>query len=49
MLSQEARASRLSFTDVIKRLAEQEPTEATFVSKRVGLCVLCGVGGDVGR
>lgn len=34
MLSQESRASKLSFADVVKRLSKDEPTAPTFVSKR---------------
>ncbi len=36
MLSAEARASRLSFNDVIKRLGEQDDSQPTFISKKVG-------------
>ena len=34
-LTEEARASRLSFADMVKRLAAQADTEPTFVSKKV--------------
>lgn len=36
MLSEEARASRLSFNDIAKRLSEQADKTATYISKRVG-------------
>ena len=36
LLTAEARASRLSFNDVIKRLAEAPEGSPTFVSKKVG-------------
>jgi hypothetical protein len=49
MLQQESRASRLSFADIAKRLAEVPPGSHTFISKRVSrgclslFCqVLCG-------
>jgi hypothetical protein len=35
MLQQESRASRLSFADMVKRLAEVPPGSHTFISKRV--------------
>lgn len=35
MLSQESRASKLSFNDIVKRLAAQPETDPTFVNKRV--------------
>lgn len=41
MLSEEARASRLSFNDVIKKLSEQPSSSSTFISKKVrchGMC-----------
>lgn len=44
LLKLEARASKLSFNDVIKRLAAQEPTELTFISKKVRCCCAAGVG-----
>ena len=34
MLSQETRASKISFTDVVKRFAKDEETSPTFVAKR---------------
>jgi DNA (cytosine-5)-methyltransferase 1 len=34
-LTQQARASRLSFTDVVKMLAATAPGSASFISKRV--------------
>eukprot|EP00884_Botryococcus_braunii_P022842 jgi/Botrbrau1/9241/Bobra.180_1s0003.1 len=37
MLAEEARASRLSFADIIKRLAETPEDDPTFVSKREGV------------
>jgi hypothetical protein len=36
MIQDEARASRLSFADVAKRLTELPETDACFVSKKVG-------------
>ncbi len=42
MLSAEARASRLSFNDIVKHLAQQDEAQSTFVSKKVcgdlGVC-----------
>lgn len=41
MLQAESRASRLSFADVVKRLAEAPPGSHTFISKRVSEAVKC--------
>ena len=38
LLSAEARASRLSFADVVKRLAELAEGDSAFISKKVCLC-----------
>jgi hypothetical protein len=43
LLKLEARASKLSFNDVIKRLAAQEPTELTFISKKARYRCAAGV------
>jgi hypothetical protein len=40
LLSLEARASKLSFNDVVKKLAAQEETAPTFVSKKVRVALL---------
>jgi hypothetical protein len=36
-LVEESRASRLSWADVVKRLAEQDSSSSTFISKKVSL------------
>lgn len=41
LLSLEARASKLSFNDVVKKLAAQDEAAPTFVSKKVRGAALC--------
>lgn len=38
LLEEESRASKLSFNDVVKRLADAAPEDPTFVSTKVWLC-----------
>ncbi len=45
LLEDQKRAARLSFADVVKRLAEQEEGSPTFISKKVGGLVGGWVGG----
>lgn len=39
MLAQQSRASRLSFADVVKKLAEEPQDSGIFISKKVRLVV----------